>query len=159
MYFLKLIYRFVEIWLGVSKVIVKGESSWLRVWRRRVLFHGASSREEQFVRSITSSFPFLPLSLDEMLLSSSLASSVLSPIIAGLILFHFSANADHKPTVYKSKNYKPFKVSIQKTKRQQAKNSAGKILVKRKAQPRPPSLPIQIFWEYGKVGFWLAHSS
>ena len=137
---------------------VKGESSWLRVCRRRVLFHGASSCEEQFVPCITSSFPFLPLSLDEMFLSSSLASSVLSPLIAALILFHFLANADHRPTVYKSKNYKPFKVSIQKPKRQ-VKNSVGKLPVKSTAQPRPRSLPIQIFWEYGKVGFWLAHSS
>lgn len=75
--------------------------------------------------------------------------SSLSPAIAALIFFCFLANADHKPTVYKSKNYKPFKVTIQKP-RMQVKKSAGKILRKSTLQLKPPSLPLEIFWEYGK---------
>ena len=92
---------------------------------------------------------FLPLSLfDKMFFSSSFARQrVLSPAIVGLIFFHIFANANHRPKVYKSKR---FKVSNQNA-RTVVKQSAGKILEEIAPRPRPPSLPIQIFWEYGKV--------
>ena len=101
----------------------------------------------QFLCDIVSSFPISPC--DKMILSSSFARRrILPPAIAGLIFFHFFANGDHKQTVYKSKNLKQFRIAIQKAR---MKKSAGKILMKSTKVPRPPSLPLQIFWEYGKV--------
>ena len=116
-----------------------------------------SLREESssaiYPSCVTSSFPFLTLSLFQMFFSSLFApGSVLSPAIAGLIFFHFLANADHRQMVNKSKNYKPFKVSFQQP-RMQVKKFAGTILRRSTLRLRPPSLPLQIFWEYGQVGF------
>ena len=132
---------------------------------RRVLFHRARTRRVQFVFSLrntiifchflcfyceTPSF-FLPLFLlDKMFFSSPFARQrVLSPAIVGLIFFHIFANANHRPTVYKRK---PFKVSNQNA-RTVVKQSAGKDFAESTPRPRPPSLPIQIFWDYGKVTF------
>ena len=133
---------------GVSKVKKKAESSWrVCAQKKSPISRNEESPSAICPSSITSSFPFLTLSLYEMFFFSSL-----SPAIAALIFFCFLANADHKPTVYKSKNYKPFKVTIQKP-RMQVKKSAGKILRKSTLRLKPPSLPLEIFWEYGKVGF------
>ena len=94
---------------------------------------------------------FFPLSLfDKMFFSSSFARQrVLSPAIVGLIFFHIFANANHRPAVYKRK---PFKVANQNA-RTVVKQSAGKDFAESTPRPRPPSLPIQIFWDYGKVTF------
>ena len=141
------------IWLRkqlTARVCAEGESPISRSKESPsaiCLYCVTSYHHFQFLCDIVSSFPISPC--DKMIFSSSFARRrILPPAIAGLIFFHFFANGDHKQTVYKSKNLKQFRIAIQKAR---MKKSAGKILMKSTKVPRPPSLPLQIFWEYGKV--------
>ena len=63
---------------------------------------------------------------------------VFSPAIVGLIFFHFFANAGNKRQIMLTVHHPLGETSVQPSAR-------GKI------HEEAPSLPLQIFWEYGKV--------